>query len=366
MDSFVIDPDITRARTLPAEVYTDPAWFRRSLDRVMARAWLPLVDLPELAEAGSVHPFTLLPGGLDEPLVLVRGEDGRLRCFSNVCPHRGNVVVQEGGIRNRIRCGYHGRRFDLSGRFLSMPEFDGVAGLCPEDEGLRELPLESWGPLRFTSLDPAIPFAEWIRPVEEHLSGFPVDRLALDPDDRADYRIDGHWALYNDNYLEGFHVPYVHPALSAALDPKAYRYQAFDHATLQVGIARPGETAFETRLPAGHPFEGDRLGGFYFWLFPGTLLNFYPWGLSFNSVEPVSPETSRVVYRTWVWDPAKRGTGAGGDVHQTEREDQAVVRTTAQGVRSRLYRRGRYSPSQEIGVHLFHRLLQRYLCGESV
>ena len=87
------------------------------------------------------------------------------------------------------------------------------------------------------------------------------------------------------------------------------------------------------------------------------MLNFYPWGLSINVVVPLAVDRTRIVYRTWVADPSRRGKGAGGGLDRVELEDEAVVQQVQQGVRSRLYDRGRYSPSREAGVHHFHRLL---------
>ena len=92
-------------------------------------------------------------------------------------------------------------------------------------------------------------------------------------------------------------------------------------------------------------------------LFPHTMLNFYPWGLSLNVVVPLAVDRTRIIYRTWVSDPSRRGKGAGGALDRVELEDEAIVQQVQKGVRSRLYDRGRYSPSRETGVHHFHRLL---------
>jgi choline monooxygenase len=126
-----------------------------------------------------------------------------------------------------------------------------------------------------------------------------------------------------------------------------------------VGVTHKPEDAFE--IPESHPDHGRRIGGYYFWLFPCTMLNVYPWGVSVNVVLPLGPERCKVVYTTWVWDPARHDTGAGSSLDQVEMEDEAVVEACARGVRSSLYERGRYSPTRERGVHHFHRLLARFL-----
>jgi choline monooxygenase len=92
------------------------------------------------------------------------------------------------------------------------------------------------------------------------------------------------------------------------------------------------------------------------------MLNFDPWGLSVNIVHPDGPESCRVEYRTLVPDAEKPRSGAGGDIHAVEMEDEAVVEAVQRGVRSPLYERGRYSPARETGVHHFHRLIDRAFC----
>src|SRR5262245_20573661 len=118
-----IDADIRKAAALPPAVYLDPRWFERMKEQVFARSWLFLGDGAALSARGACLPTTLLEGFLDEPLLLVRGEEGALRCLSNVCTHRANAVCAEPGVHANLRCGYHGRRFALDGRCLSMPEF---------------------------------------------------------------------------------------------------------------------------------------------------------------------------------------------------------------------------------------------------
>ena len=138
-----------------------------------------------------------------------------------------------------------------------------------------------------------------------------------------------------------------------------YDYQLFSHANLQLAQARDGEAAFE--LPPGSPDHGRRIAAYYVWVFPNLMLNFYPWGLSVNVVQPLAPGRTRVLFRSFVRDASLLSLGAGGALDPVEMEDEAVVQTVQRGIRSRLYRRGRYSPTHERGVHQFHRLVAAFL-----
>jgi len=352
---FAIDADITRASTPPSWVYRDPTVFEAAREKIFAKSWQLAADLDRVKIPGQVHPFTLLEGCLDEPLLLARGRDDRLHCLSNVCTHRGNLVCEHPGIETGLRCRYHGRRFGLDGRFVSMPEFDGVAGFPSEADSLPRLPLESWGLLLFTSLRPQLSFDDWISPVRSRMAWLPLREFRFDAARSRNYLVQANWVLYCENYLEGFHIPYVHASLNDALDYGSYRTELFESSNVQIGVAKGGEDVFE--LPPTSPDYGQRVAGYYFWLYPNTMFNFYPWGLSINVVKPLAVDRTRVSFLCYTWRPEKLGSGAGAELDKVEREDEAIVEAVQKGLRSRLYERGRYSPAREQGTHHFHRLL---------
>ena len=356
---FGIEPDIRRAATLPSAVYHDPAWYRLQQERIFARSWQWVGDTAQLRTPGRTLPFTLLEGCLDEPLVLTHDDDGRLHCLSNVCTHRGALVVEGTGHQRSLRCRYHGRRFGLDGRCTFMPEFENVEGFPAPSDDLPALPLHTWGPFCFASLDPVMPFEEWLAPLRARVDWMPLEGFTADPASAHDYLIQANWALYVDNYLEEFHIPFVHASLAETIDYATYTTETYAWASLQLALAKDGEEAFA--LPAGHPDHGSRVAAFYYWLFPNLMLNFYPWGISLNLVAPLGPDRTRVSFRSWVWDAAKRERGAGAGLHRVEMEDEEVVESVQRGVRSRLYDRGRYSARREIGTHHFHTLLAKLI-----
>ncbi len=357
--SFEIHPDIRVAQTLPARVYSDPGMFALQRERVFARTWHYAGHDDLVKVAGQVYPFTLLPGTLDEPLLLTRDADDRLHCLSNVCTHRGTLVVEGAGHEQQLRCRYHGRRFTLDGRFHSMPEFDGAANFPSRADDLPHVALDAWERFLLVALDPLTTCDEVIGPMRTRLAGLPYGQLSFDATGAREFLVNANWALYVDNYLEGFHIPYVHQSLAGTLDYAAYAVELDRYSVLQLGIAKEGETAFG-RVSA-HPDAERAIAAYYYWLFPTTMFNVYPWGISVNVVTPLAVDRTRVSFLPFVWDASVRDRGAGAGLDRVEREDEAIVESVQRGVRSRLYDRGRYSPARETGVHHFHRLLAEFL-----
>jgi choline monooxygenase len=184
--------------------------------------------------------------------------------------------------------------------------------------------------------------------------------MRLDDPAVRSYEIDANWLLYVENYLEGFHIPFVHPSLARAVDFKSYATALYPRASVQVAQVQGAELqgdAPRLRAPAGHEDHGRAVAAYYAWLWPNTMLNVYPWGCSVNVVQPLGPARTRVVFLPFVADAALAGSGAGTGLDAVELEDETVVQRVQRGVRARLYERGRYSPSRETGVHHFHRLL---------
>ena len=242
-----------------------------------------------------------------------------------------------------------------------MPEFERAVGFPRAADDLPAVPFGVWGGFVFAALAPGAALGEWLAGVGERVGWLPWGELRFDPSRSRDYLVGANWALYCDNYLEGFHIPYVHAGLAGALDYSGYRTELLPHGSVQIGIAAPGEEAF---APPGGSVgrlseSAERVAAYYFWLFPNTMLNVYPWGVSVNVVKPLAVDRTRVSFLAYVWAPEKleRGAGAGSGLDRVEREDEAVVESVQRGVRSRLYERGRYSPDREQGVHWFHRLL---------
>jgi len=349
----VANGDIRGAATPGAALYGADTYERHRRE-LFPRSWQLAPLSRAVPSRAHVVPWQLLPGCLDEPLLWTTDDAGQTRCLGNVCTHRGRVLVDCEGSHHALRCPYHGRTFGLDGRLRSAPGFEDARAFPRPEDHLLEVASGAWRGFRFASLAPAVAFAEWIAPLET-IAGRLAEALPHEPSEQRTYEFDANWLLYVENYLEGFHIPYVHAGLAAALDWSQYRIELFPWASLQVGLAAGGEATLD--LPAGHPHHGQRIAGYWFWLHPNTLFNFYPWGLSINVVEPVGPTRTRVHYRLHVARPELRARGAGADLDRVEREDEREVLAVQRGVTSRLYRGGRYAPRHEAAVHHFHGLL---------
>ena len=360
MHDFNVDPDITRAKTIHSDVYTSKKVFARCREKIFAPSWQFVGSTELVSRPNDVHPFTLLPGYLDEPLTLTRDKDDKVHLLSNVCTHRANLVTEKSCSVPKLRCRYHGRTFSIDGKFQSMPEFSEVQNFPSKEDDLPSLPLFQWGKLLFASLEnkfsPEVFFADMMKRV----SWMPIDDFVFRPDLTREFHVKANWALYCENYLEGFHIPYVHPGLNALIDYEGYTTELFfPYSSLQIGLARKGEGCFD--LPPTSPEYGKHVAAYYFWVFPNMMFNFYPWGLSVNIVNPISVNESKVTFISYVWDASKLNTGAGSALDKVELEDEEIVENVQKGVRSRFYTQGRYSASKELGTHHFHRILGEFL-----
>jgi choline monooxygenase len=359
--NYAVDADITVASTLDPSFYSDAAAWALASERIFARTWQWIGDLSNVTQPESLAPRILLPGLLDEPLLLARDRDNVLRCLSNVCTHRGNLLVPGPCKAAQIRCGYHSRRFDLAGRMTFMPEFQDAKAFPSPSDDLPRPPFATWANHAFAGVRPTAPFDQFFGDMIARCAWMPVEAFVFDAGPSRDYVVNAHWALYVENYLEGFHIPFVHGGLNEVVDYGSYASELHRFSNVQRALAKPGEAAFDG--PSGSPDFGQRVAAYYWWVFPNLMFNFYPWGLSINVVQPEASERTRVAFRSYVGDASKLDTGAGAGLDRVEMEDEAIVLAVQRGVRSRFYRGGRYSPTRERGVHHFHRLICDFISG---
>ena len=346
---FSVEDRIERAATLPAGAYSAAAVLQEEKARVFSATWQLVGRSDQVARRGDF--FTARSA--DAELLVVRGEDGVVRALSNVCRHRAGPVALGAGSCRVLKCGYHGWSYGLDGRLLGTPEFEGVENFRKEDVRLPAFAVDTWIGLVFAHLDPGAPrLRDTLDDLAARLEKKRLGEMRLAF--RRDWTLDCNWKVYVDNYLEGYHIPVVHPSLMKELDYAAYRTKTFRNHSLQISPIRPAEGG---RLRTGPDSDEAE----YWWIYPNLMLNVYPDNFSTNLILPLGPERTLTVFE-WFFSGADRPdvqekvreTVAFSD--EIQREDIAICEAVQRGLRSRTYERGRYSVKREAGVHHFHRL----------
>lgn len=351
-DAFHIDSEIARAWTLPAPLYFDEAVFAHEKEKIFAHTWQVVGHASQVTNAGDYFTAELIA----EPLVFVRGLDGKLRGFYNVCRHRAGPPAEGCGSRKLFRCGYHGWTYALDGSLISATEIEGVDGFRAEDFALAPVQTTEWFNLIFATLDRnPLPLLETLGALPNQVQKYPFAGMKLF--ERRTYDMKCNWKTYVDNYLEGYHLPSVHPGLNRELDYNAYVVEPSRSHVRQyspIRGAQPGDAEPRRYQQAAADSTAD-----YFWIFPNWMLNCYPDNVSLNIVLPVEPERTLAIFEWYLPEKDRGAPTAKAAVefsHQIQLEDIAICETVQKNLRSRSYSRGRFSVKQEKGVHSFHRL----------
>lgn len=344
---------LDRAKTIPAAWYFDHGLYELERRAVFGRSWQMVGRQELVAEPGQY----LTADIAGEPVLVVRGEDGELRAFFNVCRHRAAPILNEPcGHAAKLRCRYHGWTYDLAGKLRGTPEFDGVCDFRKEDNGLAPVAVTEWGPFVWVHLgEPREPVEAFLAPLPGWAAG--RDAFAgLRWHARRVYDLACNWKVYVDNYLDGgYHVTTVHPGLAGVLDYKEYTTTTHGNTSLQGGPLKPADgTAGKTRT-------GDRAA--YWWTFPNFMLNLYAGVMDSNLVLPLGPDRCRVVFDFYFADGTDaafvRDSVAVAD--KVQAEDAGICEEVQRGLASRSFTAGRFSVKRENAGYYFHQLLAKNL-----
>lgn len=321
-------------RTLPARLYRDPEALPVEQARVFAPSWQFLGHAAEAPGPGD----WLADDIAGRPVLAVRQPDGGFRAFHNVCRHRAGPLVEgrAGRCEGELACRYHGWRYALDGRLKRAAGFGPAEGFDPRAFGLFPVRLEIWRDLLFVNLDgAAAPLARTVAPLEALLAerGLTIPGPAL----RRTHRIACDWKVYVENYLEGYHIDAVHPALSAELAGATYEVRVEGEAVIQeaVGVARGPQA------------------GLWGWLWPNLAVNVYRDGAMIERMSPDGPGRTRLDYLF---------LGEGGEAGLAEAlaasdrltaEDAAICEAVQRNLSAGVYDTGVLSPRHEGGVAWF-------------
>ena len=355
-DSLLPQP-LDRARALPANFYAGagmPALDRRA---IFDRGWQLVGHVSQLQQAGD-HVVADLAG---LPVLAVRGADDQIRVLHNVCRHRAGPIAQCDGLAAKsLRCRYHGWTYGLDGVLKSAPEMGGATDFDPREIRLPQLQVRVWQGLVFAAASgDAMEFDALVAGIDARL-GADHDLARYGHHQRVGYDVACNWKVYIDNFLEGYHVPHVHPALNRMLDYRSYVTEVAEwHALQWSPLVTPDEGGDATLYGSG-----DAL---YYWLWPNTMLNILPGRLQTNRVVPMGVDRCRVEF-DFYYAPDPEGTDANaarakreadlGFSDEVQHEDLHICEDVQRGLASGSYVPGRLNPVRESGVHHFHEMLR--------
>ena len=347
---------LERSDTIPSSWYTEPAFAKADREWIFARTWQGIAHAAQVARAGD-HAVGNIAG---EPVIAVRGKDMVLRAFYNVCRHRGGPLALVDGCANALQCKYHGWTYLLDGTLRGVPAMDRTELFDKRDFGLVPIAVAEWEGLVFVNLDRnAPPLGQYVDGIAERIA--PIDLGALRFARRVEYEVRCNWKVYVDNYLEGYHVPYVHPELA-----KLYDYQRY------VTTVHPWYSLQHSPLTGDNLYSRDGGGeAFYYCVFPNFMLNILPGRLQTNLVLPEGPDRCRVIFQYFYDEVSSAGAASRIDEDlaysdAVQQEDIEICERVQQGLSSRAYDRGRFSVKYEAGVHHFQQLVKdAYRAGVS-
>jgi len=231
-------------RLLPPRAFYSPAVFDAEMTKIFARSWVHVADLPELRNGGDFVAATIGTS----PVVIVRGHDGELRGFLNVCPHRGATVAEgSGNCGRQLKCPYHAWSFATDGRLVGAPSREEFT--CDFSTiGLLPIRIGTVGPMVFGCLDAdAPPLEAWVGELPSALARAGGERMELAME--FTYEVDVNWKIYVENGLEGYHVAVVHDLLNDFVETKNARQHFEEHSSYTHAFIKPEYRAMIPELP---------------------------------------------------------------------------------------------------------------------
>jgi len=355
INSYDPHAPLSQASTIPSSWYTNEDLFEVETQTVFSNSWQFAARVDQLINPGNY--VTSEIGG--EPVVIVRGNDGKLRAFFNVCRHHAAAVMTEpAGCAPQLRCPYHGWTYSLAGELKGTPDFNDVCNFDRANNGLVPVEMaawENWVLVRLrreqhnSAREPAVVESELGKQIESLNLG------ALHWFERRRYELKCNWKVFVDNYLDGgYHVPHLHKGLDSVLDYSNYTIENGERFCLQ---SSPMVATSEGEIAAVR--SGQR--ALYYWLYPNFMINYYEGMLDTNLVRPLAIDRTEVIFDFYFTDVSasarERNLASVTVGDRIQQEDLDICESVQRGLNSRAYQAGRLSVRREAGEHLFHRLL---------
>jgi len=374
LDVALVEPVLESGtgRMLPAAAYLDDevlAWERRHL---FAGAWVCVGRADELGATGTRR--ALAVG--DDTVLLVRGDDGRLRGFFNVCQHRAHELAPCGSTSTHrsIHCPYHGWRYALDGTLLSTPRFEAPDGFDTAEHGLVPVAVEEWHGWVMVNVSGGAPaVGEFFAGIEPIVAPYEPERLVVGA--THSYEIEANWKVVVENYQECFHCPNIHPEL-CRVSPSTSGENYVDHGGMWVGgwqeLMSHAVTMSLDGSSGAEPLRGldaeTRRRIEYLGLAPNLLVSLHPDYVMTHRLEPVAPGRTAIECQ-WLFSPESVGRDGFDPSFAvdfwdlTNRQDWAACEGVQRGAASRGYHQGPFGADED-AVAQFVRLVARaYLTG---
>lgn len=335
---------LNRATALDPYFYTEAKVYDFEMTHILREGWQVVAPADLVSGTGDVIARTI--GNV--PIVIVRSAKGRLNGFYNICPHRaGPLATCDRQGTKRLRCGYHGWAYDHDGQLKSAPEMGDAEGFEIEDIHLTSIDVVEWQGLVFARAPKEIgnvSFSNLISGIDEIVS---QDLSQMQHHMHLTYDVAANWKVYVDNYLEGYHLPFVHPDLTQVVNYPDYKTDLSKWWSLQRSPVESETEAYEA---------GEAL---YFFIYPNTMLNILPGRMQTNRVVPTGIETCKVEFDFYYAPGAeKRAKEDFKFSDQVQEEDRSICEHVQKGLTSGVYRPGRLSPAREAGVWHWQNLLR--------
>lgn len=334
--------------TLPAEWYASAEIFAKERARIFTRNWMLFSWSERIPNPGDYVSGTVA----GYSVFAIRGDDGQVRAFHNVCRHRGAELVgaESGHCGRLIVCPYHSWGYDRAGLLQSARDFGGSARFDPAEWGLLPVDAEEWRGLVFLRIERGgESLKDWLGPIDRMAADYPLENQHYFMSKDRDVAVD--WKTYGDNYLECYHCRTMHPGLCASMDIEQYKVDVhFD------------DRFFHLHAPAR---EGGLTRGLYFYRFPVLMLNLYDWGSSIATVEPLGP--GRIRHINWYFftdvspEKAEENRRSAEWSAQIVTEDIDIILGVQRNLEAGLYDRGPLSPKYEHGVLGFQEMVRQAL-----
>src|SRR3954454_21070520 len=354
--------------SLPGWLYFDPEFFEAEKKAFLRAAPQIVCHQSEISKAGEWRTLEYL----GESVIVIRGDDGEVRAFSNVCRHRGSRLVDgDSGCAKVLTCPYHAWSYARDGRLVGVPDRQEYPGLRTEDHGLFPVALENWRGFLFVTLEPGAPsVAEMMAPYEDEVAPYCFDDL------RAIGRVTLrprtlNWKTIADNYSDGLHIPVGHPGLTR-LFGKGYRIEASAHVDKMEGdlldkeSSNTSERAYQRLLPrVEHLPESHQRKWLYYKLFPNVAFDIYPDQVDFMQFLPVSATETVIREISYAIPDDRREMRAARHLNwrinrRVNAEDTELITRVQLGMQSPGYVAGPLGTS-EVCLRSFARKLRRLI-----